>query len=143
MLFDITYFYAQYLQNAILSGENLTDWISFFNTSIYRGIKVVLHYIHFKLLFLTLYHIILRYWFTYLLNISMLMYSYLLPIAVFPSMVLTNMVGNIYMGKYLPVAENVKYTEVNTCCYSFFGFGSWHHQLPKHCVNTYKCLFHY
>ena len=73
---------------------------------------------------MALYHIILHYWFTYLLNISMLKYSYLLSIAVFPSMVLTNMVENNCMGKYLPVAENFKYTQVNTGCNSFIGFGS-------------------
>jgi len=54
----------------------------------------------------------------------MLKYSYLLSIAVFPSMVLTNMVENNCMGKYLPVAENFKYTQVNTGCNSFIGFGS-------------------
>jgi len=73
----------------------------------------------------------------------MLTYSYLLSIAVFLRMVLSNMVENNYMGKYLPVAENFKYTQINTGCNSFIGFGSWHHQLPKHCVNIYKCLFHY
>jgi hypothetical protein len=54
----------------------------------------------------------------------MLTYNYLLPIAVFPSMVLNNMVENNYMGIYLLVAENFKYTQVNTGCNSFIGFGS-------------------